>query len=319
MPRFDRKQVILLKPEVTYGVDSVPTGAANALLVGNPNINPMDAKDVPREILSAFFGGDEILPGTRVVDMTFDLELQGSGAAGTVPPCGAALRAVGFAETNTPGQRTEYNPITDALESCTIYWHDDGVKHAAVGCRGAWELPAQIGDIPKLRLHMMGLYSTPSVAANPSPTLTAFKTPLPVTDANSGDITLGCTYATGAISGGQAYPSQGISLNGGNQLAHTPMLGGESVDITNRDITGMVTFDLTPTQYVTLMGSVETAAKQSLGWVHGTAAGLKVLLFAPAVQLRNPRKVNLNGRRLDGFDLKLTRSAGNDDLRIVFP
>ena len=46
-------------------------------------------------------------------------------------------------------------------------------------------------------------------------------------------------------------------------------------------------------------------------------AGSKILLFAPAVQLTNPSKQELNGRRLIGFDLRLVPSSGNDDIKLV--
>jgi hypothetical protein len=52
--------------------------------------------------------------------------------------------------------------------------------------------------------------------------------------------------------------------------------------------------------------------------VHGTAAGYKVLFYAPAVQRTNPRKEALGKRRLIGVDLRLTpTAAGNDELKIV--
>ena len=50
---------------------------------------------------------------------------------------------------------------------------------------------------------------------------------------------------------------------------------------------------------------------------HGVAAGAKVMVFAPNVQLINPSKQDVSGRRLIGFDLRMTPSAGNDDVRIV--
>jgi hypothetical protein len=54
-----------------------------------------------------------------------------------------------------------------------------------------------------------------------------------------------------------------------------------------------------------------------MGLVHGTAAGNKVLVFGTQVQLTNPTKAEVNGRRLIGFDARFTPSTGNDELRIV--
>ena len=43
MSRLIRNTAILAKIETAYGVDAAPTGAANALLVSNLSINPLNA------------------------------------------------------------------------------------------------------------------------------------------------------------------------------------------------------------------------------------------------------------------------------------
>jgi hypothetical protein len=49
----------------------------------------------------------------------------------------------------------------------------------------------------------------------------------------------------------------------------------------------------------------------------GAAAGNKIILFAPAVQMINPSKQEISGARLIGYDLRFTPSSGNDELTIV--
>lgn len=97
----------------------------------------------------------------------------------------------------------------------------------------------------------------------------------------------------------------------------TPLLGGETVDITQRTVTGRITLDLTAAQEVTLIGAVEGGTLQSLGLIHGTVANQKVMLWMPSVQLTNAQKADLNGKRLVSFDLRVLPSSGNDELRIV--
>jgi len=95
------------------------------------------------------------------------------------------------------------------------------------------------------------------------------------------------------------------------------LLGGETIDLTNRDVTGHIDLDLTAANEVTFMSTVKANTKQSIGIVHGSTAGYKVLVHAPAAQLINPSKQDINGRRLVGYDLRLIPSSGNDELRIV--
>jgi hypothetical protein len=113
------------------------------------------------------------------------------------------------------------------------------------------------------------------------------------------------------------YPSQGIELDLGNALNFTPMLGGETVDITQRAVTGKISLDLTAAQEVSMFGTVEGATLQTLGMQHGTVANNKTLLWLPNVQLTNPSKSEVNGKRLISFNLRSVPSSGNDDFRLV--
>ena len=88
MPRYIRNTVILAKIETTYKTDSAPTGAANALLVSNVTINPLNANNVNRELIRAYFGGSEDLVGTAYLEATFDVEFQSSATLGTAPAWG---------------------------------------------------------------------------------------------------------------------------------------------------------------------------------------------------------------------------------------
>ena|SRR3990167_1211389 len=317
MSRLARKTAILAKIETVYGTDPTPTGAANAILISNQNITPLNAQNVDRALVRDYLGGSEQLTGIAFVDCSFDVELQSSGAAGTAPAWGPLLRACGFAETVSAGARVEYNPISEAFESATLYYYDDGALHKLLGARGSFKLGMGIGNRPMISFKFIGIDGGLTAAANPSQTLTAWKVPSVITDTNTGDLLLGCTYATGALSSGTSYSSKGIEIDSGITANHIPLLGGESVDITDRNITGKVSLDLTAAQEVTFMATVKANTTQSIGLLHGTVAGSKIIVFSPAVQLINPKKEDEKGRRLIGFDTRHVPSAGNDELRIV--
>ena len=228
--------------------------------------------------------------------------------------------ACGFAETLTATVRADYTPISTALDSATIYWYDDGVLHMARGCRGTLTLAMKVGERPVMSFKYTGLYSTPTAVANAAATLTAFKTPQVVTDANTQDVTLGGTHASATaplIAAGTFYPSQGLELDIGNSVSFNALLGGETVDLTQRSVTGKVTLDLTAAQEVALIASVEAGTLQSVGISHGTVANRKTLLWMPSVQLINPAKAEANGKRLVSFDLRVLPLVGNDEFRLV--
>lgn len=319
MPRYVRKIAILAKIETTPGTDAIPTGAADAVLISNQSITPYNANNVPRDLVRSYFGASGQLVGVGYVEVGFDVEIAGSGAAGTAPPWSRLMRACGFAETLTASVRAEYNPISDSMETATLYYYDDGLLHKLFGARGAFSIKMGVGERPVFSYRFLGLYGGVAAAANPSQTLTAWQTPLAVTDANTGDLTLGCTYtaATPALTGGTVYASRGIEIDVGIAVSHTPLLGAESIDITGRESSGKFMLDLSAAQEVTAMADVLANGTTSMGIVHGTTAGNKVMLFMPAVRRFNPSKEDFNGRRLIGFDASIEPAAGNDEIKIV--
>ncbi|SEO64245.1 phage tail tube protein [Nitrosovibrio sp. Nv6] len=318
MARYTRNSAILAKIETAYGEDAIPSGVANAALISNLSVNPLNSNNINRDLIRPYFGASEQLVGTVYKEVSFDVELAGSGAAGTAPAWGPLLRACAFEETINAAVSVDYTPITDLQESLTIYYYRSGVLHKLLGAHGDCTLKAVIGTRPVFSFKFLGLDGGMSAAANPSLTLSGWKTPLSVSDANTGDLLFGCTYAAGALSSGTAYPSRGLELPFGNAVAHTPLLGGETIDITNREIGGTLELDLTPAEEVAFMTSIKANSTQSLGMVHGTAAGNKVLMYMPAVQLISPSESDVNGRALSKYSLRVVPgAAGNDELRIV--
>lgn len=98
MPLLSRKRTILVAPETPYGTDATPSGA-DALLVREINPTPMESDVVSRDLIRPFLGAsDQLLANVRV-RMGFQVELAGSGAAGTAPRFGSLLQSCGFAAT----------------------------------------------------------------------------------------------------------------------------------------------------------------------------------------------------------------------------
>lgn len=320
MARLIRKTAILAKLETTYGVDAIPTGAANALVVSNLSINPLNAQNVDRNIIRAYLGASEQLVGASYIEMGFDVELVGSGTVAVAPAWGPLLRSIGFAEVITPATRVDYMPISDVFESSTIYWYDDGVLHKALGVRGTGSMKLTVGEKPVISFKFLGLRGGDSAIAAPATTLTAWQVPQIVIDANSGDLTLDATHVTTtapALTGGTPYPSQGLTIDLGVSSPFQPLLGGETVPVVDRQVTGAVKLDLTAAQEVAMLADVRATTKHSIGLIHGTVANNKVMVFMPAAQFTEPTKEELNGQRLCGYKLRMVPVSGNDEIRII--
>jgi hypothetical protein len=318
MPRLIKNTLVTAKVQTTPGMDAVPTGAANAVLMSEGSITPLDAQAIDRSLIRGYFGGSEQLVGPASVKLTYAVELAGSGAAGTAPAWGQLLQGCAVAEgmLTTPA-RVEYTPVSTSLKMLTQYYYDDGALHKLLDSMGNCTLSAKVGERPMLRFEWTGLDGGIAVVPNATGVFTPWKKPVAMTKANVIDITLGGTYAAGALSGGTVYNSTGLELNFGNVVNFSAMLSTETVDISDRQSTATLELELTAAQEVAMMASVKANETQALGFTIGTAAGNKVLVFAPAAQLTNPRKSELNGKRLIGFDVRLVPVNGNDEWRIV--
>jgi hypothetical protein len=318
MPRLIRKTAILAKTEVTYGTDSVPTGAANAILVSNASFN-LAYNNVERNFIRPFFGGSGQLAGTRFVECSFEVELANSGTAGTAPAWAPLLRACGMAEAVLASPaRVEYTPVSASFSSVTIYYHIDGVRRVALGCVGNVEIMLQEGAAPMLRFTFAGLDGGRTAVADPTVTLTAFRAPQVVTDVNSGDINLGATYSAGVLSSGTAYPSRGLSINLQNTVSRKAILGGQAVQISDRNVQAQCQLDLTAAQEVSFLTDINANTNTTLGFSHSTGAGVGILLHAPQVQRIDPTDTEYEGDVHMAMNLRLTpTTAGNDELRLV--
>lgn len=317
--RLTKKAVILVKVETTSGTDALPTGTANAIQVSNLSITSIDAKMVTINTITPWFGGSVDLVATSSVKIGFDVLLGGSGTADTAPAWGQLLLGCAMAETTgllTPN-RVEYAPVTDSLKTVSIYYYHDGVLHKALGSMGNVKLSAKSGEAPKLSFEFTGVDGIPTATANATAVLTAWKTPPVITKANVTDVLLGCTYAAGALTGGTSYNSSGLTLDWGNSVAFSPLLSQEQVVLSDRSIKGTVELDLTAVQEVAQIASIKANALTGMGFVIGNTTGNKIMLFAPSVQFKNPKKVDFNGQILIGMDMALNPVAGNDELKLI--
>jgi len=320
MGRSTRRFALLAKIETTYGVDSVPTGAANAMLVKDLTMKPLEAENVDRGLLRAFFGGNEQLLGVAWKEVSFGIELVGASAAGVAPAWGPLLRACAMAETLTASTRADYTPISTALESVSMYCNYDGVQHILLGARGECSIRYGVKGIPTLSFRFQGLDGSESAVALPSTTLSAFQVPQVVTKAFTPQFKLGGTVSpTGApaITGGTAFPAEGIEVQLGNALNFKNLIGLQEMEIVDRDVSGNLTIDQTAAEEVTRAGLVRLNTLTSIALEHGSVAGKKSLLYLPFAQLLSPEYVDSNKSLLQKYAIRGVPSAGNDELRLV--
>ncbi|MBW8320117.1 MAG: hypothetical protein K0M47_12445, partial [Rhizobium sp.] len=157
MARYFRNRAILVKPETTYGVDAVPTGAANAMQMTNVNFEPLVGEDVNRDLVLPYMGHQGVMLVGNYARISGEVEIAGSGTAGTAPAVGPLLRACALAEVITAATDVKYTPISSLQEAVSIYFNVDGVRHVLLGARGTMTLQLTPKQIPRFVFTMTGL------------------------------------------------------------------------------------------------------------------------------------------------------------------
>jgi hypothetical protein len=311
MALLTRKRTILSKIEATYGTDPVPTGAANAILVSSITVTPMETTLVSRDLIRQYLGNSESLAGAVYGKLEIEVELAGSGTAGTAPAFGPLLRGCAMSETISAGVSVIYAPVSGAFESVTNYFNQDGVLHKMCGSRGSWSLAFSAQDIPKLKFSFQGLYAPVVDAAPPTGVVfTAWQTPLVVNNVNTTGMTL---------QGFNGLVLSDLSIDVANAVTFRSLPGGsEQVLITDRKPAGSITFEATTVAQKDWWAAARSAATGPLSLTHGTVAGNKVKVDAPKAQITQPNYSDKDGITMIQASLVLVPNAGNDELTLTF-
>jgi hypothetical protein len=131
------------KAEGTEGAAETLAGA-DAFLAMNINFKTeieMHARDNVSSSLSNF----SQVAGARKATVEFDVEIKGSGTAGTAPALGKLLKACGFSETVSAGVSVTYAPASTGISSMTLALYNDGVIYKTWGARGTVSLKLEKG------------------------------------------------------------------------------------------------------------------------------------------------------------------------------
>lgn len=170
IPLRKKNQLLCAKVETTYDTDSVPTVGSDSLLAIDPKIKEIIAVvDRPAQVAS--LSGIPSVAGSKYAEITFSMELKGSGVAGTAPRIGALLRACGFGQTIISNTSVTYLPISSSFESVTVYLFIDGKRHIVTGCRGDVKFKCEAGKMAMGEFTLKGRYADPTLVALSNPTL----------------------------------------------------------------------------------------------------------------------------------------------------
>lgn len=311
MSKLTRRRLILAVMETQYGTDATPTGAANAILVKNLNIVPQETNLVARDLVQPWLGNFANIPSAVYATVDFEVEIAGSGAAGTVPAFDCLLQACALVPTVTADVSAVYKPVSTNLQSASIYVNVDGTLHKLIGARGTVAFDFQVEAIPTMKYKFTGLFSPVTDAPMPSADYTHFQMPVVVNTQNTSNF---------AIHGFNAAVMRTVNFDLANTVIHKPLVGGETVQITDRKPAG--TFEIEAVDVATkdFFGDARNAVLGAVSLTHGTVAGNIVNISAPNAQITKPTYADYNGVQMlqAGLVLIPNQTTGNDEVSITF-
>lgn len=308
MSKSWNSKTILAKVETTYGTDSVPTGAANAILAMEVTFSPQEGEVVKRALERPFFGATPFIAQAFRSVLTFSCELVGSGTLGAVPGWGVLLRGCGVAQVITAATRVEYTPITTSPESLTLYFDVDGTRHVMLGARGTAVIKLGINANPMITFTFTSLFTLPAEAAKPTVSYATFQPPQAVSAANTTVYTIG----------GTSFIGRDYELDLGVKVEPRMLIGSEAIVITDREESLKMTVEAEAMGVYNPAAIAAAATLQAITIVHGTVNGRKVRIDANNAQ-QLPLPALQNQQNVLEWQLPFVPlpSAGNDQWKIT--
>jgi hypothetical protein len=305
-----RKRLILIETESVYGTDPTPDGA-DAVLVRDLNITPLQSDVVSRDLIRPYLGASEQLLANTRVECTFSVELAGSGTAGTAPQYGKALLACGLDETVVAATSVTYAPVSASFGSVTIHYNIDGVRHKVTGCRGTFVINANVGEIPTIDFTFTGIYNTPDDSALPSVTYANQATPLVFKEGNTDTFEL-LSYS-GCL--------QSVTFDIGNTLVYRELIGcTKEVLLTDRSANGTVVMEavtMASKNYFTAALTDQTLG--NLTFQHGTTAGNIVDFASTRIDIGDVSYSDQDGIAMLNIPYTaIPSTSGNDEFSLVY-
>jgi len=278
--------------------------------VRNLDITPLSGDVVSRDLIRPYMGNFDQLISMTSVAINFEVELAGSGTAGTAPKYDAILKACGLAATIVASTSVTYAPVSASFSSATIYFNVDGVLHKLTGCRGSMNMSCAVGAIPTLAFNLTGVYNAPTDTAQPAVTYSAQATPLIFREGNTSAFSF---FSYSGI-------LQSVDFNLANDLVYRELVGGtKETLITDRKPAGTVMIEAPTIATKDFFTTALASSTGNLTFLHGTTAGNRVTFLASQVDVLNPTYQDQDSIMMLSVPyVAIPTTAGNNEFSLAF-
>ncbi len=309
-----RKTVIGVKTETTQGT-AATLAATDFMLAEDVKIKPV-VEMLDRNYYRSTLSPIASVAGKRMFDLTFKLELKGSGSAGTVyAPIDACIQACGFTSTPSAGVSVTY-ALTSAPASANFYGpgksatfevYMDGIKHVMAGCLGNMKITAEVNKYAYLEFTFKGIYAAPTDGSAPTQTYLAQKPAVVVSAALS-------------LAGLSAVASK-FEIDLGNEVVERPSLSASTgllgFVISARKPVGSCDPEAETIAAHPFWANILASTEAASSIVVGSVAGNIVTITAPKTQYTAAPYGDRNSILTFDVALQFNQNAGDDEVLIV--
>jgi hypothetical protein len=307
-----REQAIFAAVEQTPGTAETLAGG-DAIQVMNLTVNPVsDIRMIEREIIRSSLNPEKAVYGGALYELQFDVEMKGSGTAGTAPRLGVLLRACGCEETVVASTSVTYNPISDLAshETVTIGYKEGANYRIVKGCMGTFSINSTAGEYARITFTMKGKIESETEASAPS---ASFETTVP-------PAFLGATFQVG----GFAAPIETLTMDVQNQV--TPGINPNNSDgfsdfvrITARNTVGTINPEVEAINTKDYVGILRAGTNQAIqtGAIGGSGGNQWSLSCAQAY-FRNVGSADRDELLTYDIEFGAADTDGTDDFALQF-
>ncbi len=308
-----RNRILLAKEETTYGTDSSPTVASNAIEAKDIKVNYI-GELLERDNIRSNISSISPIVSKRYIEVTFECELKGSGTAGVAGRIGDLLEACGFSETVSVGSSVVYKPASSNLKSATIYIYDMDTSSAVLkkvtGTVGTVNIKIIAGQFATLAFTMRGLYNAPADVALPSdPTL---ETTLP-------PIVESSQFTLGAIT---SLVVQDITIDMANEITERDDInvanGIKAFTIVGRKPKGTFNPEAVLVAIHNVWADWVASTQRALSLIIGSVTGNKCTISAPKVTVDNLADADRDRILTRDIPISFGQNVGNDEIQLKF-
>jgi len=308
------KRILLAKEESSYGQDPTPTVANNFMQASNIKV-AYKGDVLERNIQRGNLSPVTPVIGKRWIEVSFDMELKGSGTRGVAGKLGDLLEACGLAETVSVGSSVTYAPSSSTMKSITLYVYDaqdsgSAKLHKITGARGNFNLSLEAGAIGKISFTFQGIYTVPADVSEPG---------APTQESTVPPIVQSSAFSLNSVT---TLIVQALNLDMGNDIQASDDVSSagsiKAFNIVGRKPQGQFNPEAVTVATYNFWSDWVGATARALSIVIGSVSGNICTITAPKVTVDNVDMSERSGIMSHDLPYKCAVNSGNDEIQIQF-